>query len=156
MCQVSRTPWNKPMECPPLLHPTLSERFGPLSGSRESVHNRYLDSDVSRNEEPMSSFQAVNLSIDTLLREYEQLTGNVLIKDSSLAANGLPIAISVPKPVPCRELARIIESVLLLNIYALISGSEPKTVKVINMNVGKNPRSEGLPLYAIPAWPSRR
>ena len=36
----------------------------------------------------------------------------------------------------------------LLNNYALIPGPEPKTVKVINMNAGKNPRSEGLPLYA--------
>jgi type II secretory pathway component GspD/PulD (secretin) len=111
---------------------------------------------VSRNEEPMSSFQAVNVSIDALLQEYEQLTGNVLIKDSSLAANALPISISVPKPVPRSELVRIIESVLLLNNYALIPGPEPKTVKVINMNTGKNPRSEGLPLYASPAWPSQR
>ena len=55
---------------------------------------------VSRNEEPMSSFQAVNASIDTILQEYEQLTGNALIKDSNLAANALPISISVPKPVP--------------------------------------------------------
>jgi hypothetical protein len=37
-----------------------------------------------RNEAGMSSFQAVNASIDTILQEYEQLTGNVLIKDSSL------------------------------------------------------------------------
>jgi type II secretory pathway component GspD/PulD (secretin) len=111
---------------------------------------------VSQNEEAMSSFQAVNASIDTILQEYEQLTGNVLIKDSSFAANALPISISVPKPVPRSELVRIVESVLLLNNYALIPGPEPKTVKVINMNAGKNPRSEALPLYATPAWPSRR
>ena len=110
----------------------------------------------SRNEEAMSSFQAVNASIETILQEYEQLTGNVLIKDSSLAANALPISISVPKPVRRTELVRIIESVLLLNNYALVPGPEPKTVKVINMNAGKNPRSEALPLYASPAWPSRR
>jgi len=111
---------------------------------------------VSQNEEAMTSFQAVNASIDTILQEYEQLTGNALIKDSSLAANALPISISVPKPVPRSELVRIIESVLLLNNYALIPGPEPKTVKVINMNAGKNPRSEALPLYTSPAWPSRR
>ena len=50
---------------------------------------------------------------------------------------------------------RIIESVLLLNNYALIPGPEPKTWKVINMNAGKNPRSEGLPLYVSPALHSR-
>jgi type II secretory pathway component GspD/PulD (secretin) len=111
---------------------------------------------VSRNQEAMSSFQAVNASIETILQEYEQLTGYILIKDSSLAANALPISISVRKPVPRSELVRIIESALLLNNYALIPGPEPKTVKVINMNTGKNPRSEGLPLYASPAWPSRR
>jgi type II secretory pathway component GspD/PulD (secretin) len=111
---------------------------------------------VSLNEEAMSSFQAVNASIDTILQEYQQLTGNALIRDSSLAANALPISISVPKPVPRGELVRIIESVLLLNNYALIPGPGPKTVKVINMNAGKNPRSEALPLYTSPAWPSRR
>jgi len=111
---------------------------------------------VSQNKEAMTSFQAVNASIDTILQEYEQLTGNALIKDSSLAANALPISISVPKLVPRSELVRIIESVLLLNNYALIPGPEPKAVKVINMNAGKNPRSEALPLYTSPAWPSRR
>ena len=111
---------------------------------------------VSRNEEAMSSFQAVNASIDTILQEYQQLTGNALIMDSSLAANASPISISVPKPVPRADLVRIIESALLLNNYALVPGPEPKTVKVINMNAGKNPRSEGLPLYVSPAWPARR
>ena len=110
---------------------------------------------VAGNQEAMSSFQAVNASIGTILQEYEQLTGNALIEDSSPAANALPISISVPKPVPRSELVRIIESVLLLNNYALIPGPEPKTVKVINMNAG-NHRSEALPLYASLAWLSRR
>jgi type II secretory pathway component GspD/PulD (secretin) len=101
-------------------------------------------------------FQAVNASIDAILQQYEELTGNVLIKDSNLAANALPISISVPEPVPRSELVRIIQSALLLNNYALIPGPEPNTVKVINMNAGKNPRNEGLPLYASPALPSRR
>jgi type II secretory pathway component GspD/PulD (secretin) len=133
----------------PLLTDILSTYWDPAARSGESdwcIAERRAD-------EP---FQAVNVSIDALLQEYEQLTDNVLIKDSSLAANALPISISVPKPVPRSELVRIIESVLLLNNYALIPGPEPKTVKVINMNTGKNPRSEGLPLYARPAWPSRR
>jgi type II secretory pathway component GspD/PulD (secretin) len=96
---------------------------------------------VSRNEEPMSSFQAVNASIDTILEQYEELTGNVLIKDSNLAANALPISISVPEPVPRSELVRMFESALLLNNYALIPGPEPNTVKVISMNAGKNPEA---------------
>jgi hypothetical protein len=68
---------------------------------------------VSRDEEAMTSFQAVNASIDTILQEYQQLTGNALIKDSSLAANALPISISVPRPGPRSELVRIIQSILL-------------------------------------------
>jgi type II secretory pathway component GspD/PulD (secretin) len=111
---------------------------------------------VSRNEDAMSTFQAADASIDTILQEYQLLTGNALIMDSSLAGNALPISISLPKPVPRSELVRIIESVLLLNNYALIPGPEPKTLKVINMNAGKNPRSGALPLYASPAWPSQR
>jgi hypothetical protein len=59
---------------------------------------------VARTETPTSSFQAVNASIDTILQQYEQLTGYVLIKDSNLAANALPISISVPEPVPRSEL----------------------------------------------------
>jgi type II secretory pathway component GspD/PulD (secretin) len=111
---------------------------------------------VSRNEEPLSSFQAINASVYTVLQQYEQLTGNTLIMDSNLAINALPISISVPEPVPRSELVRIIESALLLNNYALIPGPGPNTVKVIDMNAGKNPRSEGLPLYVGPAWPSRK
>ena len=109
---------------------------------------------VSRNEEPLSPFQAVNASVYTVLQQYEQLTGNSLIMDSNLTINALPISISVPEPVPRSKLVRIIESVLLLNNYALIPGPGPKTVKVITMNAGKNPRGDGLPLYASPAWPS--
>ena len=110
---------------------------------------------VSGNEEAMSSFQAVNASIDTILQEYQRLTGN-LFEDGSVAVNALPISISVPKPVPRSELVRIIESVLLLNNYAFIPRPEPKTVKAININAGKNPRTEALPLYTRPTGPSRR
>ncbi|MBV9672425.1 MAG: hypothetical protein JO076_06315 [Verrucomicrobia bacterium] len=98
-------------------------------------------------KEPMSSFQAVNASIDTILQEYELLTGKVLIRDSNLAANSLPISISVPDPVPRSELVRIIEASLLLNNFALIPSQEPNTIKVININTGKNPRSEGVRLF---------
>jgi general secretion pathway protein D len=101
-------------------------------------------------EEPMSSFQAINATVDTILMQYEQLTGKVLIKDSNLAANALPITISVPQPVPKSELVRIIEASLLLNNIVLVPAQEPNTIKVININTGKNPRSEGVRLYTGP------
>src|ERR1700758_1163994 len=94
-----------------------------------------------------SSFQAINASIDTILMQYEQLTGKVLIKDSNLSANALPITISVPQPVPKSELVRLIEASLLLNNIVLVPAQEPNSVKVININTGKNPRSEGVRLF---------
>jgi general secretion pathway protein D len=97
--------------------------------------------------ESLSSFQAINASVDTILMQYEQLTGKVLIKDSNLSANALPITISVPQPVPRSELVRLIEASLLLNNIVLVPAQEPNTVKVININTGKNPRSEGVRLY---------
>ena len=84
---------------------------------------------VSVEREPVSSFQAVNTSIYAILQQYEQLTGNALIMDSNLAANALPISISVPEPVPRSELVRILESALLLNNYALIPGTRAKDRK---------------------------
>ena len=102
--------------------------------------------DPSGDDAP-SSFQAINASIDTVLMQYEQLTGKVLIKDSNLSANALPITISVPQPVPKSELVRLIEASLLLNNIVLVPAQEPNTVKVININTGKNPRSEGVRLF---------
>jgi general secretion pathway protein D len=98
-------------------------------------------------DDTLSSFQAINASIDTVLMQYEQLTGKVLIKDSNLSANALPITISVPQPVPKSELVRLIEASLLLNNIVLVPAQEENTVKVININTGKNPRSEGVRLY---------
>src|SRR5215468_272548 len=102
------------------------------------------------NDEQLTSFQAINAAIDTILMQYEQLTGKVLIKDSNLAANALPITISVPQPVPKSEMVRLIEASLLLNNIVLVPSQEPNTVKVININTGKNPRSEGVRLYTGP------
>jgi general secretion pathway protein D len=104
----------------------------------------------STEQEPLSSFQAINANVDTILMQYEQLTGKVLIKDSNLAANALPITISVPQPVPKSELVRLIEASLLLNNIVMVPAQEPNSVKVININTGKNPRSEGVRLFSGP------
>jgi hypothetical protein len=101
-------------------------------------------------DEALSSFQAINSSIDAILMQYEQLTGKVLIKDSNLSANAMPITISVLQPVPKSELVRLIEASLLLNNIVLVPAQEPNTVKVININTGKNPRSEGVRLFTGP------
>jgi general secretion pathway protein D len=120
------------------------QRTSPLPSAPDAAGD-----EVTANE-PKTSYQAVNASIDSVLQQYEMLTGKILIRDSNLTANALPLTISVPTPVPRAELARLIEASLLLNNYALIPASEPNTMKVINVNTGKNPRSEGVHLYAGP------
>src|SRR6201997_2174411 len=128
-----------------LLMATLTVSATNAQESRDSSPQK-----PAANEEALSSFQAINATIDTVLMQYEQLTGKVLIKDSNLAANTLPITISVPHPVPKSELIRLIEASLLLNNIVLVPSQEPNTVKVININTGKNPRSEGVRLYTGP------
>jgi general secretion pathway protein D len=135
-----------------LRHLTLPLLFAILTVSATVAQDsrREAVQKVAANDESMSSFQAINATIDTILMQYEQLTGKVLIKDSNLAANVLPITISVPQPVPKSELVRIIEASLLLNNIVLVPSQEPNSVKVININTGKNPRSEGVRLYTGP------
>src|SRR6516225_8219295 len=62
----------------------------------------------------------------------------------------LPMTVSVPQPVRKSELVRLIEASLLLDNIVLVPSQEPNTVKVININTGKNPRSEGVRLYTGP------
>jgi len=78
------------------------------------------------------------------------LTGKIVIEDSNLSANAVPITILVPNPVPREQLVRLIEAALLLNNYAFVPGPSENTVKVINLNTGKNPRSEGIRLFTTP------
>jgi type II secretion system protein D len=84
------------------------------------------------------------------LQDYQELTGKTVIEDSNLSANAVPITIMVPNPVPREQLVRLIEAALLLNNYAFVPGPSDNTVKIINLNTGKNPRSEGVRLYTTP------
>ena len=97
-----------------------------------------------------STFSAVNNNITTILQDYQELTGKTVIEDSNLSANAVPITILVPNPVPREQLVRLIEAALLLNNYAFVPGPSENTVKVINLNTGKNPRSEWVRLYTTP------
>jgi general secretion pathway protein D len=97
-----------------------------------------------------STFSAVNNNITTILQDSQELTGKTVIEDSNLSANAVPITILVPNPVPREQLVRLIEAALLLNNYAFVPGPSENTVKVINLNTGKNPRSEGVRLYTTP------
>jgi general secretion pathway protein D len=107
-------------------------------------------SSTAEGDDPIVQFQAVNADLPTILQEYEQLTGKTLIEDSNLLTNAAPITISVPDQVRRSQVIRLIEAALLLNNYALIPGPSSNSVKVINLNTGKNPRSEGVRLYTTP------
>jgi general secretion pathway protein D len=98
----------------------------------------------------LTTFSAVNNNITTILQDYQELTGKTVIEDSNLAANAVPITIMAPNPMPREQLVRLIEAALLLNNYAFVPGPSDNTVKVINLNTGKNPRSEGIRLFTTP------
>ncbi len=98
----------------------------------------------------MTTFSAVNNNITTILQDYQELTGKTVIEDSNLSANAVPITIMAPNPMPREQLVRLIEAALLLNNYAFVPGPSDNTVKIINLNTGKNPRSEGIHLYTTP------
>jgi type II secretion system protein D len=85
--------------------------------------------------------------INQLLEQYELYSGKILIRDATIAALPQPIKLDVKEKMPRSQAARLIESVLLLNGYALVPGDD-NTVKVINTQAGKNPRSEGVPVFA--------
>lgn len=80
-----------------------------------------------------------------LLDLYERLTDKIIIRDANLAVPQ-PLNVVVSRPIPKADAIRLIESVLLLNGFAIVKVNE-QSVKVVN-TAGKNPRSQGLPLFA--------
>ncbi len=83
--------------------------------------------------------------VNTILDLYEQLSGKRLIRDANL--DGVPPvslnATGLSKP----ETIKMIESVLLLNGVAIIPVDE-QNLKVVTVGTNKNPRSEGVKVYA--------
>ena len=91
------------------------------------------------------TLQYPNIPATDILPLYEKLTGKTLVRDANLAGPNLNISSS--QPMPKSQAIRMIEAALLLNGYSIIPDSD-KRAKIININGGKNPRSEGTPLYA--------
>lgn len=107
---------------------------------------------AARAQEPAPAEELVlvqhpGADINQLLEQYELYSGKILIRDATIAALPQPIKLDVKERMPRSQAARLIESVLLLNGYALVPGDD-STVKVINTQAGKNPRSEGVPVFA--------
>ena len=96
-------------------------------------------------DEEMVQLQLLSGDVNDLLNYYQKLSGKTLIIDANLGAVQ-NLKIVTPGQVPKSEALRLIESVLLLNGIALVPG-EDNSVKVVNAG-SKNPRSEGVPIYA--------
>ncbi|MCX6936189.1 MAG: hypothetical protein NTZ01_08410, partial [Verrucomicrobia bacterium] len=92
------------------------------------------------------TIQFPNNPVADFLLVYEKLKGVILIKDASLLAGGANLSLTLNQPVTKAEAIRLLESTLLLNGYAFIA-MDKNSVKVINTQGGKNPRSEGVFLF---------
>lgn len=85
-----------------------------------------------------------NSPVAAIIPFYTQLTGKKMILDASLQGDSLRILGT--RPMTKREAVLFIESSLLLNGYAMLPVDD-ETVKLVHHSGGKNPRSEGLPVF---------
>jgi general secretion pathway protein D len=115
--------------------PTSEQPSGPLLTPPATT-----DSDPSAG---FSNFQ--NISVPALLDNYEQISGKHLIRDVNLA--GLPPISLNATGVSKAEFLKLVESTLLLNGVAIVPVDD-HTAKVVSIVGNKNPRSEGVKLYA--------
>jgi general secretion pathway protein D len=93
--------------------------------------------------EGFSNYQ--NTPVNSILDIYEQLSGKHLVRDTNLA--GVPNISINATGVSKAEMLKLIETTLLLNGVAIVSIDE-HTAKVVTIGTNKNPRSEGVKLYA--------
>jgi len=89
-------------------------------------------------------FNYQNAPINNILDNYEQLTGKHLVRDASLSTLP-PISINA-SGLNKADTLKLIEATLLLNGVAFVPLDE-NTIKVM-VAPSKNPRSEGVKLYA--------
>jgi len=89
--------------------------------------------------------QLINNPVSDVLATYEQLTGKQVLKEDSLP--NTTININVTEPVSRQAAVELIESSLLLNGIVMVPGPG-NSVKVISLAGGKNPRSQGVKVFA--------
>jgi general secretion pathway protein D len=90
-----------------------------------------------------SNFQ--NTPVSSVLDVYEQLSGKHLIRDINVAS--LPPVTLNATGVSKEEFLKLIEATLLLNGVAIVS-VDAHSSKAVSFSGNKNPRSEGIKLYA--------
>ncbi len=94
---------------------------------------------------PGGSANFSNAPANAVLDLYERLSGKHLIRDINLS--GVTFSFNVPSGMSDAEALKFIEATLLLNGVAIIR-IDDHTDKVITVGSNKNPRSEGVKLYA--------
>ena len=132
----------------PLSHPILRELF--LVAAVIVAMGMSVVSVMAQETQPVTagttSYQ--NAPVNSILDLYEQLTDKHLIRDAQLG--GIPpVSLNVTN-LSKADTIKMIEQYLLLNGVAFIPVDE-HTLKVITVGTNKNPRSEGVQLYANPA-----
>jgi general secretion pathway protein D len=100
-------------------------------------------SDNSNDSAGFSNFQ--NTPISSILDNYEQISGKHLIRDANIAS--IPNVSINATGVSKEEFLRLVESTLLLNGVAIVPVDD-HTAKVVAMAGARNPRSEGVKIYA--------
>jgi type II secretion system protein D len=94
---------------------------------------------------PAGTTNYQNQKADVLLDLYEGLSGKHLIRDAQLF-NVPNMSVNVTG-LSKEETIKLIEATLLLNGVAIIPVDE-HNVKIVSIGINKNPRSEGVKLYA--------
>jgi general secretion pathway protein D len=83
--------------------------------------------------------------VNSILDLYEQLSGKHLIRDANL--DGVPPVSMNATGLSKEDTLKLIEATLLLNNVAIIPVDE-HSVKVVTIGINKNPRAEGIKLFA--------
>lgn len=86
-----------------------------------------------------------NTPIQGIIPVYQQITGKKMILDGSLQGESLKIIGT--RPLTKKEAISFIEASLLLNGYAVVKVDD-QTVKLIHHSGGKDPSSEGIPVFS--------
>jgi general secretion pathway protein D len=101
---------------------------------------------VAQNSDPSGFTNFQNSPVDSILDVYEKLTGKHLIRDAGLASVP-PISINA-SGIDKSEIIKLIEATLLLNGVAIVPVDEKNAKVIAAVGPNKNPRSEGLRIYA--------
>lgn len=102
---------------------------------------------TTNNDEMVPNLVFPGNPVEDVINAYENLTGKRVIRDATLA-QGVNVKIQVTTPLKKSEAIHLIEATLLLNGIAFTPGPD-NSVKALNVaGGGKNPRAEGVPVYA--------